>query len=73
MNPPSSPRRARAPHLLLPPLTAEQVDAVLRVLAALEETIWVAYESQLIELGLREALDDPPDQDPNPGSDDIPW
>lgn len=67
-------------HFALPSLTAEEADAVLRVLGELEEAIWAAHDHGLTEIAIREAhslqhehdeaglIDS--DDDPN---DDLPW
>jgi hypothetical protein len=46
-----------AAHLALPPLTAEQADAVLGVLDALEQAIWAAHEPELTQLAIRQERD----------------
>lgn len=42
------------PDFTLPPLTAEQADAVLHVLGEIQLLIWNAYETQLVDLALRQ-------------------
>jgi hypothetical protein len=47
--PPHAPRRLT---LDLPPLTAQQADAIFQLLADLQDAFWCAYEDTLLDVAL---------------------